>query len=85
MPTFNWTFENQHIESEILAQLNRYKRAEINLLADEKGPQQEDPGSCLVIHLYFVLKPLRVKSRWLSLYKSILMSVANRCNEVVLL
>ena len=53
MPTFNCIFENQLIASGILTQLCRYKRAESNLLSDEKGPQQGDPGSCLVIHLYF--------------------------------
>ena len=52
MPTFNGVFGNQPIASGILTQSNRYKRAESNLLADEKGLQQGDPGSCLVIHLY---------------------------------
>ena len=89
VPTFNWAFANRQLASEILTQPCRYKRAESNLIADEKGHHQRDLGSCLVIHLYFILKPLRVKSRWLSLYKSILISVArdlaNRCNEVVLL
>ena len=36
MPTFKWVFEYQPIESEILTQPCRYKRAENNLLADEK-------------------------------------------------
>ena len=31
--------ENQPIASKILTQTSRYKRAESNLLADEKGPQ----------------------------------------------
>ena len=52
VPTFNWVFENQPKASGILTQPSRYKRAESNLLADEKGPQQGDPGSCLVIHPY---------------------------------
>ena len=51
VPTFNWIFENQSIESGILTQTSRYKRPVSNLLADEKGPQQVDPDSCLVIHL----------------------------------
>ena len=51
--TFNWVFENQQIASGILTQPSRYKRAECNLLVDGKGPQQVDPGSCLVIHLYY--------------------------------
>ena len=46
------SFENQPIASGILTQPKRYKRAESKLLADKKGPQQKDPGSCLVIHLY---------------------------------
>ena len=50
MPTFNWVFKNQPIASRILTQPSRYKRAKSNLLADEKGPEQRDPGSCLVIH-----------------------------------
>ena len=49
MPTFNWVFENQQMTSGILTQPSRYKRAESNLLADEKGLQQKDPGSCLAI------------------------------------
>ena len=47
MPTFNWVSENQPIASE---KLTRYKSAESNLLADNKGPKHLDPGSCLVIH-----------------------------------
>ena len=43
MPTFNWVFEYQPIESEILTQPSVYKRAENNLLADEKL----EPGSSL--------------------------------------
>ena len=35
----------------MMTQLSHYKRAERNLLTDEKGPQQGNPGSCLVIHL----------------------------------
>ena len=54
MPTFNRVFEKQPIASGILTQLSRYKRAESNLLSDEKGPHQGDPGSCLVIHLYTI-------------------------------
>ena len=44
--------ENKPIASGLLTQPSRCKRAESNLLADETGPQQEDPGSCQVIHLY---------------------------------
>ena len=52
MPTFIWVFENQRKATGILTQQSRYKRAEINLLADEKGLQQGDQGSCLVNQLY---------------------------------
>ena len=52
LPTFNWIFEYQPIASEILTQPSRYKRAESNLLADEKGPWKRGAG-CLVIHLYY--------------------------------
>ena len=52
VPTLNWTFfEYLPIASGILTQLRHYRRAESNLLADEKGSQQGDPGSCLFIHL----------------------------------
>ena len=37
MPTLNWDFENQLIVSGMLTQPCRYKRAESNLRADEKG------------------------------------------------
>ena len=40
MPNFIWVFKNQP---------SRYKRAESNIQADEEGPQQGDPGSCLVV------------------------------------
>ena len=36
MPTFNWIFKNQPIVLGILIQPSRYKKAESNLLADEK-------------------------------------------------
>ncbi len=49
---FHWVLEKQPIASGILTHPSRYKRAENNLLADIKGPQQGDAGSCLVIHLY---------------------------------
>ena len=44
----------QPIASGISTQSSRYKYkgAESNLLADEKGPQQGGPGGCLDIHLY---------------------------------
>ena len=45
MLTYNWVFENQRIALGILKKPSRYKRAESNLLADEKGPYQRDPGS----------------------------------------
>ena len=45
MLTFNKVFENQSIASGILREPSRKKRAESNLLADEKGPKQGDPGS----------------------------------------
>ena len=51
MPTFNWVPENQPLASGIYTQPSRYKIAENNLLKDEKGPQQWDPGDCLAIQL----------------------------------
>ena len=39
VPTSIWIFENQPITSGILTQPSRNKRAESNLLADEKDPQ----------------------------------------------
>ena len=52
MPTPIRSLNNQPIALGILAQLSYYKRKECNLLAEEKGPQSEVPGSCLVKHLY---------------------------------
>ena len=43
-PTFNWILENQQTASGILTQPSSFNRAESNFLADEKGPQQGDPG-----------------------------------------
>ena len=37
VPTLNWVFENQPMTSGTLKQPSRYKRAEINLLAHDKG------------------------------------------------
>ena len=61
--TFNWVFENQPMASEILTQLSRYKRAEINFIADEKSPYHGDPGSYLVMHLYckFIIYKITIK------------------------
>ena len=50
MPNFNWVLENQPIASVILTQPSRHKRVESNLLADEKGLQQGNPDSCLLIY-----------------------------------
>ena len=52
MSTFNLFFENQPIASVILSQPSRYKRAERNLLADEKGSHQGDPGGYISIFRY---------------------------------
>ena len=49
--TFNWVFEYQPIASETLTQPSCYNRAENNLLADEKGPHDQEPGRCLVYTL----------------------------------
>ena len=38
VPTFIWVFKNQPIVTGVLTQPSRCKRAENNLLADEKGP-----------------------------------------------
>ena len=52
--TFNYVFEYQPIASEILTQPSRYKRAESNLLADEKGPQDRGQVAAFVKHLYLL-------------------------------
>ena len=49
VPIFNWVFEYQLIE---LVIFNHYKRAESNLLADEKGLQHCTKVVVWVIHLY---------------------------------
>ena len=36
-----------YVASGLLTQPSRFKRAESNFQADEKGPQQGDPVSCL--------------------------------------
>ena len=41
---FHWVIGNQ------IGNINTAKS-----LADEKGPQQGDPGSCLIIHLYLYI------------------------------
>ena len=46
VPTFNWVVENQPIAHSQVAKKSRKQ------FADEKGPQQGDPGSCLVMRLY---------------------------------
>ena len=53
--TFNWVRENQPIETGIFTQPSGYKRVDRNLVADERGPLQEYPGSCLVIDLYLYI------------------------------
>ena len=58
VPTFNWVFKNQPIASGILTQLSRYKRADSNLLADEKGPRHL--GQVVVrlcIYTYTLINP----------------------------
>ena len=47
----------QPIASGISTQSSRYKYkgAESNLLADEKGPQQGDPSGCLVMSIFIDL------------------------------
>ena len=51
MPTFDLVLKKQTKASGILTQPSRYKGRESNLLADEKGLQSEDPGSCLKIYV----------------------------------
>ena len=41
VPTFNGVFEYNPIALEILTQQSRFKRAEINLIADKKGLNTE--------------------------------------------
>ena len=53
--TSNWVFQYQPIASEILTQPSRYKTAESNLLADEKGPQHWIQLVVWVIHLYLYI------------------------------
>ena len=55
VPTSNWVFENQPIAGEILTQSSRNKRAESNLLADEKGPQHWIQVIVWVIHLFLYI------------------------------
>ena len=50
-PTFNCVFEYQPIASEILIQPSRYKWAESNLIADEKGPCTYLDCISILIHL----------------------------------
>ena len=38
VPTLYWVYKYQTIASDILTQPSRYKKAESNLPADEKGP-----------------------------------------------
>ena len=49
------SIENQPIASKILTQTSRYKRAESNLLADEKGTHHWNQLDILVIHLYLYI------------------------------
>ena len=55
MPTFDCVYENQPIAFRILTQPSGYNRAESNLLADEKGSQQGDPCSYVVVWLYIYI------------------------------
>ena len=55
VPTFNQVFGYQPVVSVILSQPSRYKIAESNLLADEKGPQHWIQVFVWVIHLYFYI------------------------------
>ena len=47
LPTFNRVFEYRPIALEMLTQPNRFKKAERNLLADEKCPRQLEQHICL--------------------------------------
>ena len=55
VPTFNWFFEYQPIASEMLTQPSRYKWAERNLIADEKGPLHWIQIVFWIIHLYLYI------------------------------
>ena len=55
MPTFNRVYESQPTVLEILTQQCRYKRAEINLLADEKGRQLWIQVVILIIHISILI------------------------------
>ena len=56
VPTFNWVFEYQLKASEILTLRSQYKRAEINLLADEKCSYHQKQVLTLEhIHLVILL------------------------------
>ena len=52
MSTFNWVFEYQTIETEILTQQICCKRAEINLLVDEKVRQGSWQGYTSKMYIY---------------------------------
>ena len=55
LPTYNWVFEYKLIAWEIQTQPNSYKRAESNLLTDEKGPHHLGQVVVWVIKLYFYI------------------------------
>ena len=62
MPTFNWVFECHQTATEILTLPSRYKKAESNLLADEKQWIQlvsylnyiSILGLCVWLFIYFI-------------------------------
>ncbi len=55
MPTSNWFFECQPMALEILTQQSRCKKAESNLLSDEKGLQHWFQVVVWIIHLYLYI------------------------------
>ena len=67
-PTFNWVFEYQPIAWNILTQTSRYKIAERNLLADEKGPQNWIQAVIWIICLYLYIYSLGIAKYFFSEY-----------------
>ena len=73
LPTFNWVFEYQPIASGILTQPSSlYKRAETNLLSDEKGPQNSIKKDiyCYISVLKHLLSQININVNLVVKYKS---------------
>ena len=67
MPTFNRDFKDIPIALGILAKSSSYKRPESNFIADKKGPQHGDPGSCLSMFIDLFLEESCVETVFLTI------------------